>query len=425
MGNPEDEEKEDREEKIKDLFEELDDSLLDLTVLEAETKETIKLVDRLLNRLKEILDVDKETLNEVKKEVKQVIPIDNNDKKIGNLTELLAFAKKYGTEQELIQQNINTKILFDLVKPLEKMEKIVGMDSVKDQILDLILTSLQNLYDNGMLYHTVIMGPPGVGKTMLSKILGEIYLALRILQKERKEDDHNDDGRVGGREGDEEDNKGEYVFKVARRSDLIGKYLGHTAIKTQELIDSCENGVLFIDEVYSLGNEDKRDSFSKECIDTINLNLLEKNFICIVAGYPEEIENCFFSVNPGLKRRFAFTYHIPNYGFEELLNIFLRKLEELNWSINKENKDENKDKLLQFFKDNTKTFEYFGGDIDTLITYCKTCHSRRIFMENDNELIRKVMDINDIVCGFDKLVKSKNNGKDKESKDENYKRMFS
>jgi len=77
---------------------------------------------------------------------------------------------------------------------------------------------------------------------------------------------------------------------VARRSDLVAGFLGQTAMKTQEVIDSAKGGVLLIDEAYSLGNEEKKDSFAKECIDTINQNLTEGkgDFICIIAGYKEE-----------------------------------------------------------------------------------------------------------------------------------------
>ena len=76
------------------------------------------------------------------------------------------------------------------------------------------------------------------------------------------------------------------IFKMVKRSDLIGQYLGQTSIKTQKVIDEVIGGVLFIDEAYSLGNSEKRDSYSKECLDTINRNLTENGnkFICIIAG---------------------------------------------------------------------------------------------------------------------------------------------
>ena len=117
-------------------------------------------------------------------------------------------------------------------------------------------------------------------------------------------------------------------FVKARRSDLIAGYLGQTAKATQKIIDSAIGGVLFIDEVYSLGNSEKRDSFAKECIDTINENLTEKktDFICIIAGYKDEIDSCFFSYNSGLERRFPVRFTIEEYKPEELFLIFIKSI---------------------------------------------------------------------------------------------------
>src|SRR4029078_8344221 len=113
-------------------------------------------------------------------------------------------------------------------------------------------------------------------------------------------------------------------FTLVTRSDLIAKYLGQTAIKTQEVINNCEGGVMFIDEAYALGHSEGRDSFSKECLDTLNQNLSEKrDFLCIIAGYKDALEKCFFSMNDGLARRFNFRYDIESYTPEELMEIFL------------------------------------------------------------------------------------------------------
>merc|ERR1711991_1200935 len=111
-------------------------------------------------------------------------------------------------------------------------------------------------FNNDDMLHTVITGPPGVGKTELGRILGHIYKGMGVLKKGH--------------------------LKIVKRSDLIGKYLGHTAAKTQDVIDECSGGVMFIDEAYSLCNKEGRDSFSKECIDTLNQNLTERrDFLCI------------------------------------------------------------------------------------------------------------------------------------------------
>jgi hypothetical protein len=313
------------------------------------------------------------------KEEEAVVYIDD---KIETLDDLITVAKKYGNPQPIRKFTVDVKIMHKIIKPLEKLKGMIGLGPIKDQLVDQILTSLQSLYEDDLMFHTVIYGPPGVGKTMLARIIGEIYLNMGILKPNEQ--------------------TGEVIFKEARRSDLIGKYLGHTAVKTQEFIDKCEGGVLFIDEVYALGNTEKKDSFSKECIDTLNQNLTEKkNFICIIAGYPTEVEQCFFNYNPGLKRRFPFTYDIPGYSSGELKDIFVAKIRKSGWAFSE---DIEKDMTLidKLFEKNLSSFNNFGGDIDTLITNSKIVHGRRIFGKDFS--IRRKLTIEDITNGHKKMI---------------------
>jgi hypothetical protein len=118
---------------------------------------------------------------------------------------------------------------------------------------------------------------------------------------------------------------------------------------------------MFIDEAYSLGNPEGRDSFAKECIDTINQNLTERrDFLCIIAGYETALENSFFSFNEGLKRRFSFRYNIDKYTGEELSEIFQMKVKKENWEYTGSIEELNK-----FFIKNKDSFPRFGGDVET------------------------------------------------------------
>jgi hypothetical protein len=315
-------------------------------------------------------------------------------KDIENIDDLIELGYYYHCKKRTVYKDIDLLKLFNLIEPLMEMKKLVGMKSVKESMVDQILFFLQKLNkkercneciqcanlikcdnvksENDDMLHTIITGPPGVGKTELGKILGKVYKAMGILSK----------GHVN----------------IARRPDLIAKYLGQTAPKTQAFIDKCKGGVMFIDEAYSLGNPEGRDSFAKECIDTINQNLTERrDFLCIIAGYENALENSFFSFNEGLKRRFSFRYNIDKYTGEELCEIFQMKIKKEDWVYTGSIDDLNK-----FFIKHKDTFPRFGGDIETLFLKTKIMHSRRIMFKNPN--MRKKLIFEDIKKGYDKFT---------------------
>lgn len=308
--------------------------------------------------------------DELKEEDKEYVKIDVKVKTIDDLIEL---GKKYDSTK---RYNIDMKTLNNLVEPLEELKKMIGMTSVKENIVDHIIFYLQNFDEGGLndMLHTVIQGPPGVGKTELGRVLSKIYLAMGILKNDK--------------------------FIIAKRSDLIGKYLGHTAAQTQKVIDSAKGGVLFIDEAYSLGNPEGRDMFSKECLDTINQNLTEnkKNFLCIIAGYQDALDSCFFSYNEGLSRRFSIRYTVEPYNAEELKQIFIKIVECNNWSVSD-------DLEVKIFTENKEEFKFFGGDMETLFFACKIVHARRVFCLDEAE--KKKITNKDVVEGLKIFKKNK------------------
>jgi hypothetical protein len=313
------------------------------------------------------------------------------DKPIKSLDDLIELGKLYNPETA-DNYAINLKQLNNLIDSLTELKNIIGMKTVKDSIVDQIIYFLQSFEENNNMLHTIIEGHPGVGKTMLGYILGKIYYNMGILKGSQ-----NAINSLTGK-------KDNFIFKIVKRKDLIGEYLGHTAIKTQKIIDECKGGVLFIDEAYSLGNLDKKDTYSKECIDTINQNLSENknNFMCIIAGYPEQLEKCFFSYNEGLKRRFTFKYTIEKYNAKELCEIFKKMVFDSKWSLDVD------DAILEkFINKNIKEFENFGGDIETLLFRTKITHSRRVFCKHPRD--RKKINIEDIYNAFElfKLNKKK------------------
>jgi hypothetical protein len=203
--------------------------------------------------------------------------------------------------------------------------------------------------------------------TTIAKIIGEMYKNIGILSPDGK-------------------------FRVAKREDFIAEYLGQTTIKTKKFLESCIGGVLFIDEVYALGpGKNDQDSFSKEAIDTLNVFLSENcnTCCCIVAGYEDDIKNCFFSVNQGLRRRFQWSHKIGNYSIQELIDIFYKLLSETKWFTDVDRKD-----FEAILMRNKSLFVSAGGDIENLITKCKMAHANRILsVRNPSKFMLTLEDV--------------------------------
>jgi len=192
-----------------------------------------------------------------------------------------------------------------LIPHLQELQAMVGLRKIKQQVLDLVLHRVQTGLPKAYLGHVIIHGGPGVGKTTFANILAKVLHALGDLKKSK--------------------------VVHASAQNMIAEYLGQTTNKTKNLIESAFGGVLLLDEASSLSDgrsNGSGDSFSKSAIDTLNRMLTEheSKFVCIIAGYKDEIKRDFMDVNPGLARRFTSVFEMEPYRPAELQQIAERRL---------------------------------------------------------------------------------------------------
>ena len=184
----------------------------------------------------------------------------------------------------------------------KELDAIVGLDKVKDYLLSLEkqvkvnqLRRQKGLKTYDVSKHMIFTGNPGTGKTTIARIISRLMKASGILRQ------------------------GQLV--EVTRANLVGKYVGHTAPLTMDVIESALGGVLFIDEAYSL-YRGRDDSFGLEAIDTLVKGMEDHrdDLIVILAGYDKEMQE-FLTANTGLKSRFANIIHFEDYTGEELMLI--------------------------------------------------------------------------------------------------------
>lgn len=201
--------------------------------------------------------------------------------------------------------------------PYEELNSLIGLTQVKDEVTRLtnfikiqLVRQSKGLKSSPISYHCVFTGNPGTGKTTVARIIAGIYKDLGILKK------------------------GQLI--ETDRSGLVAEYVGQTAVKTNKIIDSALDGVLFVDEAYTLVSGSGND-FGGEAIATL-LKRMEDNrdrLVVILAGYGVEMKN-FIDSNPGLQSRFSRYINFADYNTEELYQIYCSYLKKNDYNISDE-----------------------------------------------------------------------------------------
>jgi len=310
-----------------------------------------------------------------KKNITYINNLTKEDFDVKNVKDLI----KLGLQS---QDNSIFKSLFKLVAPLIKIDRMIGMNSIKEQLVKQIIYFIQKFHErdgDGSMLHSVIYGSPGTGKTHVATVIGEIYQALGFISSTN--------------------------ITFGKRTDFIADYLGQTANKTKKFLEKATPGILIIDEIYSFGaGIDDHDSYAKECIDTINQFLSErkKELLCIIIGYKDDVDKCFFSLNKGLERRFPFRYTIEEYTPAELTQIFNYQVNQNRWSI----EPAALTKLTHLITEFKPLFKNYGGDTENLFFQCKTARSLRLFGQVLS-IDKYTIELEDITNGFIQFQKIK------------------
>lgn len=211
---------------------------------------------------------------------------------------------------------------------LDELDALIGLEKVKSKVQDLIvyqkvqkLRREKNLHSTKNTLHFAFTGNPGTGKTTVARIVGRIYKRIGLLSKGH--------------------------FVEVSRTDLIAGYQGQTALKVKKVIEQAKGGILFIDEAYSITENDHSDSYGRECLTELTKALEDyrDDLVVIVAGYTEPM-NKFFKSNPGLKSRFNTFIEFDDYSSVEMDNILLSMCQSNDYVLD----DEAKEKIHLYFE---------------------------------------------------------------------------
>ena len=221
------------------------------------------------------------------------------------------------TKKEETQKLTEFENLESVSEILTELNRMIGLTDVKEMVVEMYALAQifkkrvqEKLKTNNISWHMIFKGNPGTGKTTVARIIGRLFKEIGLLSKG-------------------------HMVEV-ERADLVGEYIGHTALKTREQIKKAVGGILFVDEAYSLARGGEKD-FGREAIDVIvkASEDYRDNLIIILAGYFEEM-NYLLEQNPGLKSRFPIEITFPDYSEEELFQIAEKFMEDWEYRFSPE-----------------------------------------------------------------------------------------
>ena len=325
----------------------------------------------LLREISEVVDDPKHEI-----EVKRIARVVNS-----SLIEFYGYSTIQGICKSIQEVEEDPRTLQDL---LDELNALVGLVKVKNKVHDIIIYQKvqkmrreKNLHSTKNTLHLAFTGNPGTGKTTVARIVGRIYKRIGLLSRGH--------------------------FVEVSRTDLIAGYQGQTALKVKKVIEQAKGGVLFIDEAYSITENDHSDSYGRECLTELTKALEDyrEDLVVIVAGYTEPMKK-FFESNPGLKSRFNTFIEFDDYSPVELDDILLSICEKNDYILN----EEAKEKIHSYFEQQTtsKDENFANGRlVRNLFDDLVINHARRVInMANPGSIELSMIKAEDFTYAFDK-----------------------
>lgn len=242
---------------------------------------------------------------------------------------------------------------------IDELNSMIGLKKVKEQVNSIIsyqkvrkIREAHGLKSASSTLHLAFLGNPGTGKTTVARIVGRVYKKIGLLSKGH--------------------------FLEVSRTDLIAGYQGQTALKVKSIIENAKGGVLFIDEAYSITENDHSDSYGRECLTELTKALEDyrADLVVIVAGYTDPMQK-FFTSNPGLKSRFNMFIEFDDYSAKELEDILAKMCKENDYVIHESTRNRVK-KMLGKMAESKDEYFANGRLIRNLYDDAVMNHAKRV-----------------------------------------------